>query len=113
MCVFQQPVSDGAAIRDPEGRRAALDRRCRDTKRAKNAANAHRFLQYLMQPKTIADITNTAAYANANTASLPFVENWIVSDPGIFPSEEVRARLRTSKQPSSDDAEHRQKTWGR
>jgi len=40
-------------------------------KDAPHPANAHRFLNYLMVPQTIADITNAVGFANANRAATP------------------------------------------
>ena len=55
--------------------------------------NAHAFLNYLMEPEAIAKVTNKVRFANGNLASLPFVDDAIKNDPGIYPSAEVRARL--------------------
>lgn len=80
-------------------------------KQAKNVANAHRFLQYLMEPKTIADISNTVAYANANTASTPMIEPSIAKDSGIYPPAAIRANLRTAQQPTEAEAARRKNAW--
>ena len=60
---------------------------------AKNAENAHKFVNFLMRPDVIADITNYVAYANANNESLGLVDKEIVNDGSIFPPEDVRAKL--------------------
>ncbi len=60
---------------------------------AENAENAHRFIDFLMRPDVIADITNYVAYANANTASRAMLDAEIASDPGIYPSDDVMNRL--------------------
>ena len=60
---------------------------------AKNVDEAHQFINFIMDAQITADITNYVWYSNANTASLPMVEAEILSDPGIFPSSEVRKRL--------------------
>ncbi len=80
-------------------------------KGAKNVANAHRFLQYLMEPKTIADISNAVSYANANTASTSMIEPSIAKDPGIYPPAEVRAKLRTAQQPTEAESARRKGAW--
>ncbi len=64
---------------------------------APNAENAHAFMNFVMQPQITADITNYVWYANANTASMEFVDPEIASDPAIFPSAEVRANLFPTK----------------
>ena len=60
---------------------------------AGNVAEAHLFLDYLMRPEVMADITNYVYYANGNAAAAPFVEAEILEDPGIYPPDEVMAKL--------------------
>ncbi len=59
--------------------------------------NAHKFINFIMDAQITADITNYVWYANANAASLPMVDAEITSDPGIFPTEEAKAKLWTAK----------------
>lgn len=68
---------------------------------APNVENAHRFINYLMEPDVIAEITNYVWYANANRPSWPLVDEEITSDPAIFPTEEVMSKLFTSVTASS------------
>jgi putrescine transport system substrate-binding protein len=60
---------------------------------APNPGAAHAFINFLMEPEIIAEITNYVAYANANRASLPFVDEEILNDPGIFPTAQAQSRL--------------------
>jgi putrescine transport system substrate-binding protein len=60
---------------------------------APHPESAHQFIDFLMEPKVIAAITNTVGQANGNSASLPYVSETIRSDPTIYPSAEVHARL--------------------
>ncbi len=60
---------------------------------APHPANAHAFLNHLMEPEVIAKVTNKVRFANGNAASLPFVDESIRNDPSIYPSAEVRVRL--------------------
>ncbi len=55
--------------------------------------NAHMFIDYIMEPEAAAAITNYVFYANGNSASLPYVDDEVKSDPGIYPSAEVKANL--------------------
>jgi len=55
--------------------------------------NAHRLIDFLMDPAVIAKITNYVGYANAIPASLPLLDEEVRNDPGIFPPPEVVARL--------------------
>ncbi len=60
---------------------------------APHPENAHMFLDYIMEPKVAADISNYVFYANGNSASLPLVDDEVKTDPGIYPSDEVKANL--------------------
>jgi len=54
---------------------------------------AHEFINFILEPQVIADITNDIHYGNDNLAARPFVKPEIISDPAIYPPPEVRARL--------------------
>ncbi|MFT6917293.1 MAG: putrescine transport system substrate-binding protein [Motiliproteus sp.] len=60
---------------------------------ASNTDNAHKFIDYLMRPEVMADISNYVAYANANLASVALIDAEIVNDKTIFPSDAVKAKL--------------------
>lgn len=60
---------------------------------APNPDAAHKLINFIMDAQITADITNYVWYANANTASLPLVDEEITSDPGIFPTPEAKANL--------------------
>lgn len=57
-------------------------------KDAKNVANAHRFIDYILRPQVHASLTNTVFYGNPNAASKPFVKPEIANNPIVFPSAE-------------------------
>ena len=54
---------------------------------------AHKFINFILDPRVIADITNEIYYGNDNLSARPFVKPEILNDPAIYPSPEVRARL--------------------
>ncbi len=60
---------------------------------APNPDAAHEFINFIMEPRITADITNYVAYANANAAAYEFVDEDILASPGIYPSEEAKQRL--------------------
>lgn len=60
---------------------------------AKNKDNAHKFINYILRPEVVAEVSNYVFYANPNTAATPLVDPEVTSDPGIYPSEEVQAKL--------------------
>ena len=80
-------------------------------KQARNVDNAHRFIDYLLDPKVIADITNVVNYANANAASTPLIDAAVSGDPGIYPPKTVRAKLQGIEALSASDAERGEQTW--
>lgn len=60
---------------------------------APHPENAHLFLDYIMEPEVTAAISNYVFYANGNSASLPYVVDDVKTDPGIYPSDAVKAKL--------------------
>lgn len=60
---------------------------------ASNVDEAHRFLNYIMQPEVIAKATNYVAYANGNKASQPLIDEAILNDPTIYPDEATTEKL--------------------
>ena len=62
---------------------------------AENVEEAHEFINYMMRPDVIAKATNYVYYANGNAASTELLEEDITSDPGIYPPEDVMAKLFT------------------
>lgn len=64
-------------------------------KDARHVDAAYEFIDYLLQPEVMASIQNYVAYASANAAALPMVDEEIRTDPGIYPSEAAKAKLYT------------------
>lgn len=60
---------------------------------AKNLDEAYQFLNYLMEPKVIAQISNTVYYASGNKAATPLVNEDVRNNPGIYPPADVQAKL--------------------
>ncbi len=63
------------------------------TSDAKNVAGAYQFIDYILRPEVIADVSNTIFYSNANSASNEFVDPELMSDPNIYPPASVRKKL--------------------
>ncbi len=66
-------------------------------KGAKHPENAHLFINFLMRPEIIAEISNYVWYANPNLASREFIDQEILDDPGIYPTPEAQEKLYSSK----------------
>jgi len=80
---------------------------------APHPENAYLFLDYLMEPEVIADITNTVGQANGNAASLPYVAEAVRDNPSIYPSEEVYRRLVLDRSWSSEQMHAVNRVWTR
>ncbi len=62
-------------------------------KDAKNVANAHRFINYILRPQVHASLSNTVFYANPNAASIKFVDPAVANNKSIFLSDVDKKRL--------------------
>lgn len=62
-------------------------------KDAPHPENAHLFLNYLMEPEIIAEITNYIRYANANAEATPLVDAEIRDNPGIYYPADTLERM--------------------
>ena len=62
---------------------------------AKNLDNAYVFLNYLLKPEVMANISNYTQFPNGNAAATPFVDEVIRNDKGIYPSTEVLEKIYT------------------
>lgn len=58
-------------------------------KTAKHPKNAHLFLNFLMRPEIIAEVSNYVSYPNANSASTALLDKTITDDPMISPTKET------------------------
>ena len=56
-------------------------------KDAKNAAEAHELINYLLKPDVAAKNTNFISYANGNAASRPLIDQAIANDKTVYPDE--------------------------
>jgi putrescine transport system substrate-binding protein len=62
-------------------------------KDARNVAEAHAFIDYMLRPEVAARNTNVLGYPNGNLASQKFIEPALLNDPSVYPPPEVMARL--------------------
>ncbi|MEO4047075.1 polyamine ABC transporter substrate-binding protein [Pseudomonas sp. CAU 1711] len=54
---------------------------------------ARAFIDYMLRPEAIAELTNSLYFANANRAATPLLDPAVSGDPDIYPPREVRAKL--------------------
>ncbi len=69
------------------------------------------FIDYVLEPKTVADISNHVFYANANAAATALVDEAIRTDPNVYPPEDVRAKLFVDKSLPPRQARERTRVW--
>jgi putrescine transport system substrate-binding protein len=74
---------------------------------------AHKFLNFILEPKVIAEITNDIHYGNDNLAARPFVRPDILNDPAVYPPPELRARLYLPEALGADYDRLRTRVWTR
>jgi putrescine transport system substrate-binding protein len=74
---------------------------------------AHRFLNYMLEPRVIAAVTNYIHYANDNAAAAAYVDPQILADPAVYPPPEVEARLYHSTEAGPALERLRTRTWTR
>jgi putrescine transport system substrate-binding protein len=78
---------------------------------APNVANAYLFIDYIMNPRVIANITNFIGNANANSAASPLLDASIVSDPAIFPTRDQQQRLFVQMEDSPEQTRAITRIW--
>jgi putrescine transport system substrate-binding protein len=74
---------------------------------------AHRFLNFMLEPRVIAAVTNEIHYANDNLAANAFVDPQILNDPTIYPTPAIEARLYESAEVAPALERIRTRTWTR
>jgi putrescine transport system substrate-binding protein len=80
-------------------------------KDAPNPDSAYAFINYIMTPQVIADISNFKRYANANTAAQPLVLDSVKDDPGIYPPPDLRQKLSVQLADSAEQTRAITRIW--
>lgn len=78
---------------------------------AANKAEAYEFIDYMLRPEVIAEVSNTVFFANANAAADKHVLPEILSDPGIYPDAATLARLFPDKSLGAKALRQRTRAW--
>jgi putrescine transport system substrate-binding protein len=74
---------------------------------------AYQFINFILRPDVIAEITNEIYYGNDNIASRSLVSPSILSDATLYPTPEIEARLFRSTESSAATERIRTRTWTR
>ncbi|MGP0172218.1 polyamine ABC transporter substrate-binding protein [Pseudomonas sp. NCHU5208] len=78
---------------------------------APHPENARAFIDFMLQPEAIAELTNTLYFANANRAATPLLDEAVRGDPDIYPPEAMRARLFAEQALSLREQRQRTRLW--
>jgi putrescine transport system substrate-binding protein len=74
---------------------------------------AHKFLNFMLEPRVIAAVTNEIHYANDNQAANAYVDPQILADPAVYTTPAVEARLYHSGEVAPALERLRTRTWTR
>jgi putrescine transport system substrate-binding protein len=80
---------------------------------APHPQNALRYIDYLLRPAVIADISDAVSYPNPNIPGTALVKPAIRDDPAIYPPAEVRRRFFVDLPAPSDYERARTRAWTR
>ena len=80
-------------------------------KDAPNPESAYAFLNYIMTPKVIAEISNFKRYANADAQAQSLVDPSVLNDPGIYPPVAQREKLAVQLADSADQTRAITRVW--
>jgi len=78
---------------------------------APHVEEAHEFLNYIMKPEVMAKASNYVYYANGNKASQEFLNEDVIGDPAIYPSEETMSRLYTVSPENAREKRELNRAW--
>jgi putrescine transport system substrate-binding protein len=74
---------------------------------------AYQFINFILRPDVIAEITNSIFYGNDNLASRSLIHPGILNDVTLYPTPEVEKRLYRSAEVSAATERIRTRTWTR
>ncbi len=74
---------------------------------------AYRFINFMLRPEVIAEVTNQIYYGNDNIAARPLVSANILDDPTLYPTPAIESRLFRADEASAATERIRTRTWTR
>jgi putrescine transport system substrate-binding protein len=78
---------------------------------SKNVAEAHRWIDFLLDPKVAAASSDTVGYASGNKAAVPLMKKEVSGDPLIYPPADVRAKFFTISPGDQESTRRRTRLW--
>jgi putrescine transport system substrate-binding protein len=82
-------------------------------KDAPNPAAANAFIAYVLEPPVVADISDYVMYANPNLEATALLDEAVRTDPGVYPSAEVKQKLFVLKTPTDKAQRKLNNLWTR
>ena len=74
---------------------------------------AYQFINFILRPDVIAEVTNSIYYGNDNLAARPLIDPRILADPTLYPTPQIEARLYRSDEVSAATQRIRTRIWTR
>jgi putrescine transport system substrate-binding protein len=80
-------------------------------KDAPHPDSAYAFMNHMMDPKAVAEVSNFKRFANANLAARPYVQDAVKNDPTIYPPPDVREKLKIQLADSAEETRVITRLW--
>ena len=80
---------------------------------APHPAEAHAFIEFLLDPKVAARNANYIGGATANAAAMPMIDEALKSDPNIYPTDAMRAKLVSLRTRTDEESRAENRLWTR
>jgi putrescine transport system substrate-binding protein len=80
-------------------------------KDAPDPDSAYAFIDYMLTPQVMANVSNFKRYANANAAAQPLVAAEVKADPGIYPTPEQMQRLTVQTMDTPETTRAQTRLW--
>ena len=80
---------------------------------APHPAEAHAFIEFLMRPEVAARNANYIGGATANAAAMPMIDEALRSDPNVYPTPEMRAKLVPLRMRTEEESRAENRVWTR
>jgi putrescine transport system substrate-binding protein len=80
-------------------------------KDAKNVAEAHRWIDFLLEPRIAAASSDTVGYASGNKAAVKLMKKEVSGDPLVYPPDSVRAKFFTISPGDQEHVRQRTRLW--
>ncbi len=80
---------------------------------APHPQNAHKFLDYILRPDVVAEISSFKKYPSGNAAALAYLPAAIRDDPSIYPPPQIVARFKDHHSESLNYTRYENRAWTR